>query len=809
MIPQSERDTLIKLYADTNGDIWATTTGWNGPPGTECAWYGVTCDASQSTVTSIDLDNNLLTGSLPSTIDALTHLQYFNVGNDGDLGDGHFPNRVYGQIPPLASLHDLRVFIANNQYLTGPIPSLTGMSSLTRFEVPRNSLTGTIPSLEELSNLSYFDASYNQLIGGIPNLSGLTHLSYFRVGQNQLVGEIPQLSGFSSLTVFDVSGNRLIGSIPSLAGLGQLQWFIASTNQLTGSIPSLTGLVKLQDFHIAANRLTDGIPDLSGLNQLRSFQIGANELSGPVPVPATLLPTKTYSAGLCPNQLTPASDPPSDNDLAWNAATGVTPWSQQCSQTPAATATNIASNRNPSIVGQVVTFTASVYGGIHPTGTVTFVATQPFHDGQIVLCSDVPLVDQIATCAYAEFGAGTSNVVSPTYSGDSLNASSTNVFGVDQAVEYAVSEMTNANPAQQGQAVDWVATIGGGHPTDTVTFLDGRLPVCSNMPAVVVGSDIVAHCVTSFDRLGDHSLTVSDDVKGIGTVSTPMIQIVTATQAFDANQSALTGSWFNAYTSGQGLTIQAYPDLADPGKALLAGGWFTYDASGNQRWLWLQGNMTAAHGATVDLGVYESSGGNFVALPVTSAVTYGSATLTFYDCSHATLAYTFLDGRSGTIAYTRLTSPSGCTTAVPATVPASLPVNENDVLHSGNWFNAATGGQGLVVDIVPAQDTLVATWYTYAPQSEEHGAEDGERWFFIQGAYTPGNLNFTDLPVYAAHGGIFNDPTPIDFSQVGTVDMSFTSCTAMTLHYTFTDGEFAGLSGTVVEEPVGPVGACH
>jgi hypothetical protein len=315
--------------------------------------------------------------------------------------------------------------------------------------------------------------------------------------------------------------------------------------------------------------------------------------------------------------------------------------------------------------------------------------------------------------------------------------------------------------------------------------------------------------VTSFAQTGPHSLW-AEDVDAIWRdAPVPVIVDVTAAQAFDANQSALTGSWFNAYTSGQGLTIQAYPDLADPGKALLAGGWFTYDASGNQRWLWLQGNMTAAHGATVDLGVYESSGGNFDALPVTSAVNYGSATLTFYDCSHATLAYTFLDGRSGTIAYTRLTSPSGCTTAVPATVPASLPVNENDVLHSGNWFNAATGGQGLVVDIVPAQDTLVATWYTYAPQSEEHGAEDGERWFFIQGAYTPGNLNFTDLPVYAAHGGIFNDPTPIDFSQVGTVDMSFTSCTAMTLHYTFTDGEFAGLSGTVVEEPVGPVGACH
>ena len=208
------------------------------------------------------------------------------------------------------------------------------------------------------------------------------------------------------------------------------------------------------------------------------------------------------------------------------------------------------------------------------------------------------------------------------------------------------------------------------------------------------------------------------------------------------------------------------------------------------------------------MGVYASSGGNFDAPPVTTAVNYGSATMTFYDCSHATLHYTFLDGRNGTIPYTRLTGPSACTTAVPAVVLQTLPPNYNEVLHSGNWFNPATSGQGLVLDIVPAQNAFVLTWYTYSPQSEVLTGETAQRWFSIQSAYAPGDLNLTGLPIYVTSGGIFNDSTPISYSQVGTADVTFVSCNKMTLHYTFTSGELAGRSGTIDEQTIAPVAGC-
>jgi hypothetical protein len=288
----------------------------------------------------------------------------------------------------------------------------------------------------------------------------------------------------------------------------------------------------------------------------------------------------------------------------------------------------------------------------------------------------------------------------------------------------------------------------------------------------------------------------------------PIVQTVVAATGFDADQFALTGSWFNAATSGQGLTVEVYPDFVGGNNGLLAGGWFTYDASGHPRWLFLQGDMSSTHGSTYELGVYASSGGYFDAPPATTAVNYGSATLTFYDCTHATLVYTFLDGRSGTIPYTRLTSPSACTTAVPAVAPQPPPAHYDDVLHSGNWFDPSTGGQGLVIDVVPAQNAFVVTWYTYAPQSAGLSGEAAQRWFSIQSSYTPGNLDLTGLPIYAPTGGIFNDPTPISYSQVGTADMNFTSCNTMTLQYTFTSGEFAGHSGTIDEHTISPVVGC-
>jgi hypothetical protein len=101
--------------------------------------------------------------------------------------------------------------------------------------------------------------------------------------------------------------------------------------------------------------------------------------------------------------------------------------------------------------------------------------------------------------------------------------------------------------------------------------------------------------------------------------------------ALDLNQHGLTGSWYEAATSGQGVEVEIFPDLAGPGTGLTQVSWFTFDhtAAGGperQRWYTLQGNV-ATGVANASLVIYRNVGGNFNAPPITSAQPIGTATL--------------------------------------------------------------------------------------------------------------------------------------------------------------------------------------
>lgn len=166
----------------------------------------------------------------------------------------------------------------------------------------------------------------NNLVGTLPSLSGLTLLQSFDAVDNHLTGSIPSLSDLTSLQSFDVRRNQMTGPIPSLSGLTSLQHFHAYSNHLTGSIPPLSGLISLQSFSVYDNQLTGSIPSLSNLPSLLSFYVGKNRLSGtPPPTPPSLV-GGFPSATLCPNAL----HPPSPTDADWDAATGESPWWQNC-----------------------------------------------------------------------------------------------------------------------------------------------------------------------------------------------------------------------------------------------------------------------------------------------------------------------------------------------------------------------------------------------------------------------------------------------------------------------------------------------
>jgi subtilase family serine protease len=275
--------------------------------------------------------------------------------------------------------------------------------------------------------------------------------------------------------------------------------------------------------------------------------------------------------------------------------------------------------------------------------------------------------------------------------------------------------------------------------------------------------------------------------------------------SFNLDQHGLTGSWYNPQTSGQGFLIEVYPDAIASGHGLLGAGWYTYDAaaSGGQRWYTLQGDVFNTSGSAA-LKILTSTGGNFAALPAVAATHVGSATLTFSDCTSASLTYSFDDGRSGTIPLSRLDTNLTCSPSGDNGTAAS------NYLLSGAWYDAQTSGQGFFFDVSPVQTTFFAAWYTFVPNGASSGGGASQQWFTIQdNSYAVGTTAKNGLPIYVTKGGTFNAAGGLTQGKVGTVDISFSSCNAMTLTYAIGQNTFsvAPASGTIHLARVGPTPA--
>lgn len=220
VIPASQRQYLLDFYAATNGAGWTTSTNWNGAIGTECTWFGVTCDPGQNTVNQLNLPGNNLVGTLPDW----------------------------------SALPDLQLIGLSNNTLSGPVPAISGLSALQTFNVSRNQLTGPLPSPANLAALDAYYAFDNQLSGSIPALPGLPVLTDFMVYQNQLTGPIPALTGVPNLERLIVNNNSLTGSVPALpAGLQQLR---IESNQLTGAVPAPPATLTAGGSALCPNQLT-------------------------------------------------------------------------------------------------------------------------------------------------------------------------------------------------------------------------------------------------------------------------------------------------------------------------------------------------------------------------------------------------------------------------------------------------------------------------------------------------------------------------------------------------------------------------
>lgn len=133
---------------------------------------------------------------------------------------------------------------------------------------------------------------------------------------------------------------------------------------------------------------------------------------------------------------------------------------------------------------------------------------------------------------------------------------------------------------------------------------------------------------------------------------------------------------------------------------------------------------------------------------------------------------------------------------------------------SGAWYNPATSGQGLVMELMQDQlgagkGNLFAGWYTYdiAPA----GGEEKQRWYAVQGE-ADSDAATASLGIYTGFGGNFNAPPKISAGKVGQATISFSDCGSGQLGYHFDDGRSGSipltrLGANVSCTPAGDTGA--
>jgi hypothetical protein len=214
----------------------------------------------------------------------------------------------------------------------------------------------------------------------------------------------------------------------------------------------------------------------------------------------------------------------------------------------AVTALSLVSSLNPSVVGQTVTFTASLNPAA--TGTVQFL------DGATVLAT-IAVASGGATYSTSTLAQGT-HQIGAAYSGDS-NYMSSQSAALTQTVNPKASTTTTlvspSNPSPLGSPVSLTANVTPATATGTVQFLDG---------ATVLGTATLSGGSAVFTATGltqgTHSITAVYGGDALDNGSTSAV----LSQAVKLSVSLAESSSLNPSVTGQTVTFTAnvYPAAA-------------------------------------------------------------------------------------------------------------------------------------------------------------------------------------------------------------------------------------------------------
>ena len=313
---ESDVSVLESLFESANGQNWTNATGWLDGPVLE-NWHGVRVD-TLGLVTALDLSENNLSGTLPTSLGRLDQLTELRLDGNPSLS---------GLIPLSLSLTDLSIDVfhyAETELCSPAAPSFREWVNTIGSHEGTGKECAVTPDREVLvalyeaaggpnwtNNANWLtdaplgmwhgievneegrvigvNLTTNNLVGIIPSPIGyLTHLRRLQLDKNRLTGSIPrEIAYLAQLDTLDVRYNLLAGSIPlELGNLESLKRLaIGGNSGFRGYIPpELGNLSALEDLWAGGCGMAGSIPpELGNLTNLRSLVISGPRLSGPIP----------------------------------------------------------------------------------------------------------------------------------------------------------------------------------------------------------------------------------------------------------------------------------------------------------------------------------------------------------------------------------------------------------------------------------------------------------------------------------------------------------------------------------------------
>lgn len=391
-----------------------------------------------------------------------------------------------------------------------------------------------------------------------------------------------------------------------------------------------------------------------------NVQVGPTTTTGSNSTATATFTTSTLPVGI--DEITATYNVANDPDHV-TSNNNASPYPQQILE---ATSTHLTSSLNPSAIGQLVTFTATVSisggGGVTPDGTVTF------FDGGNALGSQTLTPSGLSATASYSTSALTQgdHTITAQYSGDpsaSIKDSDSNSVTQDVQGISSVAVTGAPNPSNYGQQVTFTATVtpaGATPATGAVKFYYGTTLLGTNN---LVGTTNQTTITYSSLPVGTDNITAqyAGDVNNApSTTAAPYPQVVNKTQT--------------------STTVSATPQPNG-----IAGGSISITAT-----VQIVSGSSATIGGTVTF----TNGGNPLGAPVAVNPSTGKATLTLNNVAPAT--YSIIATYSGdSNDDVSVSTPAYPYTVVQATTQTTVTATPNPALIGQTvTFTAKVTGNG-------------------------------------------------------------------------------------------------------------------